>query len=386
MVLMEAGSEAMKDIAQRVARRVDELAHWAARVRWTDIPAEAARRAVMVIADDLAAMVASRDEPEVARVHAQLLAKGSERTATLFRGGRSRTDPVSAAIGNAIAANWSELDEGYRKATCHAGLYAVPALLAEAEAGGWRVADVLRALVVAYEVVTRFARAWSFPSLTLHPHALFGAVGAAVAVGILQGLDGSSLRDALTAAASLVSVGPYNHAVEGALVRNVWAAVGAFSGMQSVCWAKAGIGGLARTPYDVYSRALGGQVEPERLVEGLGEEWAIRDGYHKLYSCCQYAHSAVEATLEIAALLSPEDRCERVTRVVVETHRLGLTLDNYDPRTSLAARFSMPHIVATVLALGSAGRLWIAQSPAPGNRAAAEQSGASTVHPGASLA
>ena len=42
---------------------------------------------------------------------------------------------------------------------------------------------------------------------------------------------------------------------------------------------------------------LGGAVSPELLTRGLGEDWAILQGYTKIYACCQHLHSAVEAAL-----------------------------------------------------------------------------------------
>jgi 2-methylcitrate dehydratase PrpD len=85
----------------------------------------------------------------------------------------------------------------------------------------------------------------------------------------------------------------------------------------------------------------------------LGEEWALADGYHKIHACCQYSHSTVEAILELIAELG--ERVKSAKRIVVETHPLGMTLDNRAPRTSLAAKFSIPHIAAATCLFGHAG-------------------------------
>lgn len=345
----------MYDAREETERGVRALVGWACRVRLGDIPEPALRRAVLVVADDLAAIVASRDEREVVRIHDRLLRRGADGEATLFRGGRPRTDRLSAAVGNAAAANWAELDEGYRKATCHAGLYTLPALFAEAEAARLGVGDLLRSAVVSYEIVTRFARAWRLPSFVLHPHATFAAVGAAAATALARRLDEATFLDALTSAATLIAAGPYDHAVKGALVRNMWAAAGAWNGMRSVDWAECGIGGLPGTPHDVYAVALQGDPRPGELTSRLGEEWAICDGYHKLFACCQYAHSAVEAARALLTRIPLGTTSARITRVVVETHRLGMSLGNYEPATTLAAKFSMPHCVAATLVFGDAG-------------------------------
>ena len=103
-------------------------------MRLEDIPRPALERGVRVLVDDLAAIIGARTEPEVVRFHERTLARARVAEATVFRGGRPRTDRLSAVVANGVAADWLELDEGYRLAPCHAGLYTVPALLAECEA------------------------------------------------------------------------------------------------------------------------------------------------------------------------------------------------------------------------------------------------------------
>jgi 2-methylcitrate dehydratase PrpD len=48
-------------------------------------------------------------------------------------------------------------------------------------------------------------------------------------------------------------------------------------------------------------------------------------------------------------------RAEDAATIRVETHWRGLTLNNYAPVTTLAAKFSMPHIVAVAALFGHAG-------------------------------
>src|SRR5436190_17618922 len=119
----------MSDSRAQCAQGVRALTHWAAGMRFEDVPAPALERAVRVLADDLAAMIGARSEPEVEAFHARTLARAKVSEATIFRGGRPRTDLLSAVVANGVAADWLELDEGYRLAPCHAGLYVVPSLL-----------------------------------------------------------------------------------------------------------------------------------------------------------------------------------------------------------------------------------------------------------------
>jgi len=331
------------------------LLQWAGSTTFATLPAPVAARAARVLADDLAAMTAAHAEPEVVRFHRALLDRPGLPEATLFRGGRARVDRTLAAVGNALAADWLELDEGYRKASCHAGLYVLPALLAEAEAGDLTLGDVLRNLVLGYEIVTRVARAFPLPEHPAHPHARYASIGAATAVALARGLPPERALDALTAAATFSNAGPHVHAIDGALIRNAWPAAGAWSGMMSVLLADCGITGASHGLFDVFASVWGGEARPQELVAGLGESWAILDGYSKMHACCQYAHSTVEAVLGARAATPTPRPWQDIEEVRIATHALARPMINDRPATTLAGKFSLPHIAAAVWVHGHAG-------------------------------
>lgn len=339
---------------EEVARNTRRLVEWATATGHADLPREVASRAGRVMGDNLAAVVAARDEPEVVAFHRTLLERPGPPEATLFRGGRSRTDRMSAAVGNALASDWLELEEGYRKASCHAGLFVLPALLAEAEAGGQTLGDVLRTVAVAYEVVTRIARAWPLPHHAIHGHARYAAVGAAAATALARRMSCDAMHGALTAAATFANTGPHEHGIEGALVRNAWPAAGTWTGMMSTVWADCGITGLPGGLHDVYSRVLGGDAQPEVLVDGLGTQWAILDGYSKMHACCQFGHSTVEAVLAVRGTARTLPDIDAIEEMTVAAHALALPMLNYAPQTTLAGKFSLPHIAATTWMHGHA--------------------------------
>lgn len=327
------------------------LLRWAAGVAYADVPEEMRVRALLVLADDVAAMLAVRDDPQVAAVRRTLVREGQPAEATVFCGGRLRGERAAVAAANGAAGDWGELDEGYRPVTCHAGLYVLPALLAEAESAGVSTERVIAATVVAYEVVTRVARAWRPRQLLVHPHALLCPLGAATAAALVRGLSADACLAAAAAGATTAMVGPFDHAVRGALVRNVWPGFGAFMGVHLAAWAEAGVGGLADAPHQVLAGALGAAPDPGILTEGLGGSWAIADGYHKRHACCQYAHAAVEALCELRVGVGEQDLA-RVREIRIETHALALALDDAEPATTLAAKFSLPHLAAAALTFG----------------------------------
>jgi len=346
----------MKETTMREtsAHEMVALLDWATSIRPHDVPEAALRRGVQVLFDDIAAMVGAAAEPEFQRLLPRLGVPGGPQEATAFARPGSRTDRRSAAQINAVSANWLELDEGYRTTPCHAGLYLLPALLAEAEATGTRLADVLHALVVGYEAITRVARAFAQQPPVMQSHGRFAAVGAAIVVALHRRLSAAQAMDAASAAVTLIGPSPRNHLALGALVRNVWAAMGAQAGMLSVEWADAGVAGSPGSFFDVYCTVLRGRFVEGALSAGLGEAWAILDGYTKMYACCQHLHAAVEAALELypaAAARGLDD----IVGIDVTTHDLALPLQNPRPHNTLAAKFSMAHALAAALVNGEAG-------------------------------
>ncbi len=310
------------------------------------------RRAALVAVDDLAAMVAAVDEPQVTALSASAARSAPIPEASLVGGGR--VGRGWAALVNGTAACWHELDEGYRPTPCHGGLYSLPAAMAEVEANGDDVGTLLRALVAGYEVSTAYARAMPQPRpLVLHPHATLAPVGAAAAIATARGISGADVAAAVHVAVTLAAVGPFSHATSGVLVRNGWAGHGAMSGFTAVELAAAGVAGHEGGPVEVLHHTLGNGFSTDELQRRT-DRWAIHDGYHKLYACCQYIHSAVEAALELSAGPLASVRSEDVARIVVETHPLARALDDVSPSTVLGGQFSLPHAVAAVLVSGSA--------------------------------
>jgi 2-methylcitrate dehydratase PrpD len=337
--------------AAAVARGIAALAEWSAALEWEAIPAPVRQRAGLVLADDLAAMVAARQEPELAALQDGVARSAGAAESTVFNRRGMRLDRYSAALANGAASCWAELDSGYRRAVCHAGIYCLPALLAEAEAEGRPVRELLRALVIGYETVARVARAFAFPNLVLHPHGSLAAIGAAASVAALRRLPADQALGAVSTAATTVHPAPFAHASGGSLARNVWPGLAAQAGLRAADWAPIGISGLPTALHDVYAGALGAQPNPDELTDGLGQGWALADAYHKVFACCQYGHATIEATKR----LRERARHDRIAGILIETHWRALTLDNPDPRTTIAGKFSIQHIAATAAVHGQGG-------------------------------
>jgi len=321
---------------------------------WGDFPDRVRHRAAMIVVDDVTAVFSAMAEPEVrAALDGVCAASQGAGPATLLCARGSATSVSAAAAHNALAMGWNELDEGYRKAVCHGGLYVLPALMAVAEQRQSSAEETLRSLVLAYEIVARIASVWRPHPMRIHPHALLAPVGAAAGVAILRRLPEAVVIRAVAGACALGMAGPFNQALEGILVRNTWVAHGACMGLMAVEHAQAGIGGWSRTPYDVYSTGLGMSAD----LTGFQDdgEWAVVHGYQKLNACCQYVHSAIDAVQRIMTMRPDLLGGHAVTAIHVQAHPLAYGLTNAHPRTTLAAKFSVPHAVAAAIVHGHGG-------------------------------
>ena len=351
-----AGNEA--ETKAQVEAGLRALCDWAAGLTYENIPARVHAQAVLILGDNIAAALSAADEPELRAYHEQLMADKTAPQATLLRAGAPKVAMIDAAVGNGLSGTWNELDDGYTRTAVHPGALSQPLILAAAEAGNLSMAQTLRAVVGAYEIGTRFARAWPGTLPRLHPHGVYNVVCAAAGLALLRGYDAARLLRALTAAATMVSPGPYSHPIEGALVRNAWPAAGAWLGQFACDMARLGIAGTPAGPYDVYTRGLGAPAKPAELTDSLGSDWTICDGYHKLYGACHHSHAAMEAIESLFAERPDLRGGGQVKGVLMEGSAMAMNFDNPAPQTTLGAKFSIQHALAATIAHGAA---------APGN-------------------
>ena len=319
---------------QAIEKSLDDLCNWACTLKISDIPKDALANAALILGDNIAAIISAADEPEVKAYHQRLMAADSTKQATLFREDGPQLSLLNAALGNGLASTWNELDDGYTKTAVHPGALSQPLILAAAEAHGHSFEDVLLATVGAYEIGTRFARTWPGTLPRIHPHGTFNAVCAA--------------------ASTMVSPGPYSYPIQGALIRNAWPAAGAWLGHFACEMAELGIGGTASGPYDVFQVGLGAPIsKASELNINLGSEWTVSDGYHKLYGACHHSHAAMEA-LEAMLIERPELRGgQDVKSATVHCSKMAMNFNNATPKTTLGAKFSIPHAIAATLVHGA---------------------------------
>jgi 2-methylcitrate dehydratase PrpD len=269
--------------------------------------------------------------------------EGRTLSATVLTSPTRRAAPAHAAFLNATSGTFLELDEGMRP-TGHPAMHIVPAAIAAAESGHASGEELLHAVLAGYEVTSRLFRAFRL-RYPLHPHGHFGAVGAAVAVALLEGAD--PLQSALIAGTSpLLPV--WQACFEGATARNCYTGLAAHSGVRSSALARAGFTGSAEALDVAFGTLVGELIDPEMLTAELNhDDLGISRNYFKRHSACALTHSAIDAVLELDL---PAEAA--IHHVRVETVANNMKIDRQPQPNDLSGRFSLPYAVATAILLG----------------------------------
>ena len=265
-----------------------------------------------------------------------------------------RTSPLDAALVNGTASHALDYDDVSGALGGHPSVMLIPAMIALGEMLGSSGRDLVTAYAAGFETECRIARGVHFHHYDKgwHPTATLGIFGTVAAAARLMRLDVDRTAVALGLAASLASGLKANfgtmtkplhvgHTARNGLFAALMAKQG-FTANPAALEAKQGFLDVFNGPdtYDV-DRILADWYAP---LEVAGGEPGL-----KPYPCCGSTHASINRAIHLATThdLKPQD-VEKI-EVMPHARRLPHT-NNPDPRTPLAAKFSMQYVVARALA------------------------------------
>lgn len=275
---------------------------------------------------------------------------------TLF-GTSRKTSALDAAFVNGVASHALDYDDFSQPMGGHQSVPLVSPLIAIAEQRGLSGAQLIQSYVVGIETEIRLARAVNFHHYDKgwHPTATLGVFGAAAAIGHMIGLDETKLAVALAIAASFASGVKANF---GTMVKPLHVGQCCRNGLLAALLAEAG--------YDANPAALEhkqgflnayngpGNYDAELIFENWASPLEVTSPTMglKQFPCCGSTHPAVSMML---ALRQEEGvTAADVERIEILPHMRRLPhTDNPDPRTPLAAKFSVQYAVARALLDGA---------------------------------
>jgi 2-methylcitrate dehydratase PrpD len=333
------------------------IAEFAANLQFDDIPTEVIRRCEDLLLDTLGSMYAGSTEPPVQKIAAFAKEQGpSDGRAQLIPSGE-KTSPYFAAMVNAAAAHMVEQDDLHNSSVFHPACVVFPPALAMAQDLDVNGKALLTACVVGYEVGIRVGEFLGRSHYKIfHTTATAGTIAAAVTVGRLLNLSTEQMQDALGSAGTQAA-GLWEFLKTAADSKQLHTAKAAANGLMAALLAAKGFSGAE----DIFEgekgmgNAFSQAPQADKLVEGLGQRWALLETSFKYHASCRHTHPAADALWAVMQEhnLSADDIAEVQTFV----HQAAIdVLGAVDkPATVHQSKFSMGTVLGVLAYNGFAG-------------------------------
>jgi 2-methylcitrate dehydratase PrpD len=270
-------------------------------------------------------------------------------------GSRATVAPSQAALCNGTSIHGFELDDLLPASIVHPGTVIVPAVLAAAEASNASGPALLRGIVVGYESMSRLSLAIGMePSHRgFHKTAVVGPVAAAIACSIVSGLTPEQTVCAAGLACSTSSgIKAFAGGSGGGMVKRMHGGRAAEAGVRMSRLAArdfTGPGAAIDGHFGLLDVFAGESAEPQRLTEGLGEQWAMDDLWVKIYPVCGWIQGVVQLLMSMRG--GAPVPLDRVEKVIVGTSAFAVKNNaNVSPTDTMDAQYSIPYCAAVALA------------------------------------
>lgn len=264
---------------------------------------------------------------------------------------------ATKALTSGICSHVIELDDGHRVGMVHSGAPVISALLAVAEKYPVSSKDLLRGIIIGYEVAIRLACAVQ-PSHKLkfyHATGTCGTVGAAMGIATMLKFDFEQTKSAFSAATT--SAAGILEMIDGDTQMKPYnAGRAAMDGVTAAFIGKARF----KSPDD----ALGGKRgflkvmtdEPKLkyVTDFTGEKYMIESIYRKPYAACRHCHPVIEAALHIRGKNGFD--INSIDSINVNTYELAVEgHEHVQIEGENSAKMSIPYSLAVALYTGKAG-------------------------------
>lgn len=283
----------------------------------------------------------------------EMTAEGARGQATVF-GRKERLAAPAAALCNGTASHGYELDDLIAGSVVHPGATVIPAALAAAEAADAPGSRLIEAIVAGYEVTHRVGMALGTEAAKrgFHTTSLVAPVACAAAAGVAMGLPPDKLLSAVGLACS-TAAGIKNFATGhgGGMVKRLHIGRSAEAGVRVAQLARAGFAGppLAIDGRFGLLEIYGGAgADAGQLTVDLGEDWAMRRVWFKVYPVCGWIQTVIQQLVTLRGANALE--LDQVAAVRVGVSRYAVQ-NNGEPAPidTMGAQYSIPYCAALSL-------------------------------------
>ena len=337
-----------KKTPPKISPLMQKLATYIANARRRPLPAAVTERAKHHLLDTIAAMLSGSRLLPGRRAIEFVATQGGVPESTVI-GSTLVTSAINAALANGMHAHADETDDTYYLALVHPGCGVVPAALALAErerAGG---TELLRAVVLGYDICARMSIALGIERFRERGHSThsFGHMfGAAAAAAAILKLNVDQTRYLLSYTAQQASgLSCWARDIEHIEKAFDFGGMPARNGVTAGLMASMKFTGVE----DVFDgdrsffHAHGQTANPEKLVHALGRTYEIMNTSIKRWAIGYPIQAPIDAVLNLIVK-------HRITANDVE--RVVITIDDQGARTvnqRTMASINIQHLVAVML-------------------------------------
>ena len=334
-----------------------QLASFAAALRFDDIPAPVLRRAEDLMLDWVASALAGKGARAVETIAGFMTSMGPADGPSEVLIHRRGSSPLVAAACNAAASHVAEQDDVHNGSVFHPGTIVFPAALAVAQSLGSSGAQLLTAVVAGYEVGIRVGEFLGRSHYKVfHTTGTAGTLAACAAVGQLLQLSPAQMLHGFGSAGTQ-SAGLWEFLRDAADSKQLHTAHAASAGLAAAYLARDGLTGARRILEGAQGMAAGmsQDADPARLLDGLGTRWTLAETSFKFHASCRHTHPAADALQQV--MRQHELQAGEVESVTALVHQGAIDVLGpvVDPQTVHQSKFSMGTVLGLVAVHGRAG-------------------------------
>ncbi len=334
-----------------------ELASFLAGLRYADLPPAVVERTKEFFLDWLAAALAGKNAKPVEVLERFAAIMGPNAGPSEILVSRRRSSPLFAALVNGAASHVVEQDDVHNGSVFHPATVVFPAVLATAQQTGATGRELIVASVVGYEAGIRIGEFLGRSHYKVfHTTGTAGTLASAAAVAHLLGLDEERMLHALGSAGTQAA-GLWEFLREAAHSKQLHTAKAAADGLLAAYIARDGFTGATRILEGEQGLAAGtsSDADPSKLVDGLGERWALLETSFKFHASCRHTHPWADALLQ--AMQQHGLAADEIARVRAHVYQAAIDVLGpvTDPQTIHQAKFSMGFVLALIALHGRAG-------------------------------
>ncbi len=330
-----------------------KMSQWAAGLRFEDLSAEAVHQCKRFLLDALGCALGGYRVSDVGIALAVLDEIGGAGPCSIIGSGK-RTDPVSAALANALMIRCLDYNDIYWKQDPSHPSDIFPAALAGCERAGSDGRELLVGLALGHEFEMRLCEA-AFPGIRERGwhHATLTAFVSPIVAGRMLRLRWEQIQHAIGISASARATLGAVTAGKLTMMKNTVDPLATQSGMLAALLAEKGYTGPEHVldGKEGLTHCFGPGWKLEILTAGLGESWRIVQCGMKAFPTEALTHTPISAVLALVIEhdLIPEQVEKVHIRSLARAADILADASKYDPQSKETADHSLPYVIAAAL-------------------------------------